>query len=313
MFVYETITGRSIPEGKEWSVNEEGLYFIHCNPSQVEKLQPIFDFDPGTLIDCMNFDESIRMNSYPEYDFISMIYFKLIGSEICLSEINMYVGKNYIVLISSDTDNVSADLLEKIKIRIKEVSFEKQQMNKLYYLIFDILLTDLSDTMEQVEDEINLIERKIIGNFAKSYLQLIADIRSNTYMIKKQLRPLLYIGDQLIVNDNQLIEKDNMRYFKNIDTRINKIYDFSLSLQEYANELLHIYESQMSTYTNNIINKLTILTLFFGPLTVITGIYGMNFTNMPELQWSFGYPMAISSMVIVSLIIYIILKIKKWL
>ena len=63
---------------------------------------------------------------------------------------------------------------------------------------------------------------------------------------------------------------------------------------------------------NETVNKLTIITLFFGPLTVIAGIYGMNFANMPELKWPFGYAYSLGLMVFVSAIIFIVLKWRKW-
>jgi len=64
---------------------------------------------------------------------------------------------------------------------------------------------------------------------------------------------------------------------------------------------------------NETVKKLTILTLFFGPPTVIAGIYGMNFIRMPELEWELGYPIVIGFMIIVSTVIYLILKKKNWL
>jgi magnesium transporter len=64
---------------------------------------------------------------------------------------------------------------------------------------------------------------------------------------------------------------------------------------------------------NESINKLTVLTLFVGPVSVVTGIYGMNFTNMPELKWYYGYPAVILLIILICAIIYFILKKKKML
>lgn len=313
MDIYNLVTGKKVSSVKKFVIDTEALYFIHCSSAKIEHLQNIFHFDISTLIDCMNFDESIRMDSLPGYDFISLIYFNLKEEQVVLSEINLYVGSNYIVMITQEEDILVEEFVLKLINKILLNLYEPHQMNKVYYSIWNTLLTDFSETMERMEDEINRIEKEITGVYDKTHLQLVTDMRINTYIIKKQLRPLLYIGDQMLINENELISKENIRYFKNVDIRINKLFDFSMSLQEYANQLLHIYESQMSTHTNDIINKLTIFTIFFSPLTVITGIYGMNFIHMPELKWYYGYPMAIGLMILISFIIFIILKLKKWL
>lgn len=313
MDIYNLVTGEKISSIKKFTIDPKALYFIHCNSADIDHLQNIFHFDLSTLIECMNFDESIRMDSFPGYDFISLIYFSLQEEQVLLSEINLYVGNNYIAMVTQEDDILVAEFILKLMNKILLNLYEPHQMNKVYYSIWNTLLTDFSETMEKMEDEINRIEKVITGVHDKTNFQLVTDMRINTYIIKKQLRPLLYIGDQMLVNENELILEENIRFFKNVDIRLNKLFDFSTSLQEYANQLLHIYESQMSTYTNDIINKLTIFTIFFGPLTVVTGIYGMNFTHMPELKWYYGYPMAMALMVLISLIIFIILKLKKWL
>jgi magnesium transporter len=114
------------------------------------------------------------------------------------------------------------------------------------------------------------------------------------------------------MDENKLMDRDQARYFRNIDTRLMKLYDFADNLYVLSNELLHTFDSKFTSQLNETINKLTVITLFFGPLTVIAGIYGMNFTNMPELSWTFGYPAALGLMAAVSAVIYIVLKKMKW-
>jgi len=80
-----------------------------------------------------------------------------------------------------------------------------------------------------------------------------------------------------------------------------------------SHDLLNLYDSKSSAQMNETVKKLTIITLFFGPPTVIAGIYGMNFINMPELEWLLGYPAAILLMAAISTTIYLVLKKKKWL
>ncbi|WP_332843319.1 magnesium transporter CorA family protein [Paraclostridium sp. AKS73] len=91
------------------------------------------------------------------------------------------------------------------------------------------------------------------------------------------------------------------------------MYNFAISTRELADKLLDIYSSQVAEKTNNLITKLTLLTAISAPLTIITGIYGMNFSFMPFLQWRFGYYFTIGFMFLIMALGIIIFKSKKML
>jgi magnesium transporter len=84
-------------------------------------------------------------------------------------------------------------------------------------------------------------------------------------------------------------------------------------MSENANHLLNIYFNISSQRTNETMRVLTIFSVFFMPLTFIVGIYGMNFHNMPELGWKWGYPLTLATMAVVTIIIYLWFRRKKWL
>ncbi len=307
----------SIKNGRETkfkNLSKDENYFIICTPEELIEKQDYFKFDSSTIIDCVNYDENVRFSSFSGYDFISMIHFYLDGNIINLSELNIYVGAKYLVLVlpGGYENTVFNNLKEECIKRISNFLPEEVSLNRIYYCIFDWLLTDLSNILEVIEDNINEIEDSITKKLSKDDLGKINNIKSTVYKIKKHVRPLLYIGDQFLINENKFIEPENLKFFKNIDVRINKIFDFCVSIQEFANQVLIMYESRVTMQTNDIVTKLTVLTLFFAPLTIITGIYGMNFEHMPELKWTYGYPFAFLLMILVLLIIYILLKIRKW-
>jgi magnesium transporter len=79
-----------------------------------------------------------------------------------------------------------------------------------------------------------------------------------------------------------------------------------------ASSLLDIYLSSISNKTNEIMKVLTIIATIFIPLTLIAGIYGMNFKYMPEMEWRYGYPMALIVMLVIGIGMVVYFKRKKW-
>lgn len=290
--------------------------FIIAEPHEVIDLKVIYDLDETTIVDCLNYDESIRHDVYPGYDFISLIYF-FVSEEFLLytNEMNLYAGENFCIWVLPKVKKFESleQLKERVIQRIHQFSGENITLDRIYYFIWDEILRDYLGAIQFAEDRMSHLEDHMLKNHVdKDFFQVIRSIRKTTYNIKKIMRPILYIGDATLTNENGFIKKEHMRFFRSIDTRINKLYDFAFNLQEYANQMMSMYEGQIATQTNEVINKLTILTVFFTPLTIITGIYGMNFAYMPELSWKFGYLYAFGIMFFVLLIIYLIMKRNKW-
>ncbi|MGE8378233.1 MAG: CorA family divalent cation transporter, partial [Sphingobacterium sp.] len=85
------------------------------------------------------------------------------------------------------------------------------------------------------------------------------------------------------------------------------------NLSENVAQLLNVFFNISSNHTNEIMRILTIFSVFFMPITFVAGVYGMNFKNMPELEWYYGYPIAMAIMVAISMAIYLWFKRKGWL
>lgn len=308
-------TKKELKYKKETLSSLNAGYFILCNPHDMLTLQPHYNFDKGTVMECINLDESVRFSSFDGYDFISFIYFWIENESIKSCEINLYIANNFLILVVPET-NISQcldKLIHELYDKILNITTLIGIINRVYYLIFDSFISDFSSTLEKTEDAINAVELAMQKEINKQQFNQAASIKEGIYLIKKHIRPLLYISDQFLVDENKFIGRDNLKYFKNLDIRINELYDFAVNLQDYANQTLYSYDSRMTIQTNEIVNKLTVIMLFMGPLTIIAGIYGMNFRHMPELSWYYGYPFSIGLMILVSVIIYAILKVKKWL
>ncbi len=133
------------------------------------------------------------------------------------------------------------------------------------------------------------------------YLKRKASVFKRILRMTGDLLPKIqYFQDQASLQQNLKEGSDNLFFFAD-------------ELLENLNNLLTLHLSLSSQKTNEVIRVLTIISIFFMPLNLIAGIYGMNFTHMPELQWYLGYPLALTLMVIVTLGIRAWFKKKGWL
>ncbi len=291
----------------------EGPLFILCRAAEAPRLHDAFGFDQSTVLECTDLDESVRYMSFDGYDFVSLTHMEMLESGLLLREINLYISARFLVLVLPTHDSPRLGNLEEAIVAAADLSDTREgRIARLYYMILHELLVDFSDTLEAMEDGMEALSEGISHKVDRGQIAAIGRYRKMAYNAKKQLRALSYVGAQIVMDENNLVAKKYARYFHNVDTRIRKLYDFSESLYVLSGELHYVYDSKWSVKTNDTINKLTVLTLFFGPLTVITGLYGMNFDFMPGLHHPLGYPAALLIMAAVTGVLYFILKKLKW-
>ena len=295
--------------------------FIFCHPEDILPLSRILSLDESTVRDCVDIDESVRFTAFDGYDFASLVYMEMVGETLLFKELNLYASRNYFILVMPKHNSLKLQALEEkiigtargFLVNWQINSINPEWANQLFFIFFNLLVVYFSDLLELLEDKMQELSGQITHNMPEESFEAMHNLRTMAYSVKKVLRAFSYMGLQILCNENEIICKKKLFLFRNLDMRLRKLCDFAESVYGLSTELLHTYDSKVAQRTNNIVNKLTSITLFFGPLTVITGIYGMNFAFMPELTYTWGYPLSLLGMAIVSGIIYIILKKKKWL
>ena len=255
-----------------------------------------------------NHDENIRFETYDNYDFLSFVYFETKDNEFDFETLNIYYSKTFLALVTQEGNTLHQDMLDMF---IKDNIARKPAFSGLeflYYKLLEIAFTNMFEEMCQYESILSDMENDIAQDRQRYDFEKIVGIKSNCFEVKKCMRLLLYVGDQLAANDNQLIEEKSMRFFRNLEMRINRMYEFAANIHEMSEHLMELYNSTVTSATNDLINKLTIFTVFATPLTLLTGLYGMNFVNMPELQHPYGYFILLGIMVGIIVTTFLILK-----
>ena len=165
----------------------------------------------------------------------------------------------------------------------------------------NFVLGPISTKLDEYEEVVFLHQRR------KPFLKKLYYIKRQTDVIRSVL-----ILNKDIVDYFHLPEHKNTytQHLRDMFARTTTLYR---NFAENVTQLLSIYFNIESNHTNEIMRTLTIISVFFMPLTFIVGVYGMNFSNMPELEWRYGYPAIMLAMLLLSLAIYVWFKRKRWL
>ena len=185
---------------------------------------------------------------------------------------------------------------------------------QLLYLFFTRLFKGDMVYLEKLEGRINEGENLILEGLSHSDApRRIAAWRRELLRLKRYYEQLDAIFDEMCANDNGLLSPETLSRLEVLGRRTDRYLQKVCALQELVAQLREAYQSQLSIQQNDLMRVFTIVTVLFLPLTLITGWFGMNFANMPELQSEWGYPVIIAASVLLVAGLLWFFKHKKWL
>lgn len=295
-------------------IKENENYIIVISIDEIDNLPMMFDINSSHINKSLFLSKSANFISYQETDFLNYIYFKLDNDTLVFENISFLLKKNFILFIHSDKDDsIGKELISNYIEDIKYINLPLDTISYYYYLILNKSFTNMFKAINDYESLLTVIENDILmDKKGLSYKDIVRN-KKVSFTLKKNNRQLLYLGDQILLNDNNFIEDSAMKYFHNLDTKINILYQYSADVDDFSEHLMDVFDSHYAEKNNFTLNKLTIVTAVATPITVLTGLYGMNFVNMPELYNPYGYYTVLLIMAISTFSILMYFRHKKML
>jgi magnesium transporter len=167
--------------------------------------------------------------------------------------------------------------------------------------------------LESIEDQLDDTEEEIFTDAKPELLRHILALKRTVLRLKKTVFPQREVINHLARNEYEFVQTRTQAYFRDVYDHLYRMAEMTESFRDMSTAMVEAYLSTVSNRMNEIMKVLTTITTIFMPLTVITGIYGMNFKHMPELEWRFGYFFVIGIMVVVVLSLLSYFKQKRWL
>ncbi|PQP82521.1 magnesium and cobalt transport protein CorA [Paenibacillus sp. PCH8] len=285
----------------------EGFYWIDADVDDLAILQPLFSMHDLAVEDCLSDEEQRpKIEIYESHYFIVINSIRFDDEEIFLRAVNMFLGRHFII-------SVTKQKISELR-TLKPILWEQEisTPDRLLYLLVDLIVDNYFTVGDRIEARIEKLEEDILMHTKKSHLNEIIGLRSEILWLKKVLGPQKEVINTLNKKDLRLIDDQLQKYFSDIYENAVKISETFETYRDLMGNLREAYQSSIANRANEIMRVFTAITTVFMPLTVITGIYGMNFTNMPELNWKYSYFVVIGLMVTLGLSMFFIFRKKDW-
>lgn len=294
--------------------NSDCSWLIVHGVHDVEKVKKIgtrFNIHPLVLEDMVNPVQRMKIEEYENYIFIVLKwYVEVEEDEWETEQLSILLLDHWVVLFLEER----SDLLEPVIRRLhkSKSTLRNSGPDYLTYALIDLVVDHYMRTADQLSDRIEAVEDALMEDDAQP-LDELKLLQQQAQALKRNLRAMKELNNNLVKADVALIREGTRIYLRDVYDHTLQCLDQVDSLQESITNALNFYHSIISMRLNEVMKFLTMMGSVFIPLTFIAGIYGMNFQEMPELRWVYGYPVALLSMLVVSLGILYYFKRKKWL
>ncbi|RYF72959.1 MAG: magnesium/cobalt transporter CorA [Cytophagaceae bacterium] len=288
--------------------------------SVVGALGSQFRLHPLLLEDVMNTEQKPKIDLYDDtrassesvFVTLKMLHHNSRSQEIDAEHVSLVLGANYLISFQEErTKDIFTPVLERIKL-----SSGKTRRNGADYLLYatmDVVVDHYFVVMEGMAEKLDDIEDRIIRDVAgRDTLARLYALKRETTLMRRYVQPLREILGVLLREESPLVHPTTMPFLRDLLDHVNQVVETLDSYRELIPGLLDVYLSTTSNRMNAVMKTLTILSAIFMPLTFIVGIYGMNFDNMPELHWHYGYFMVIGIMAVVAVAMVIYFKRRGW-
>ncbi|MGN1318404.1 MAG: CorA family divalent cation transporter [Lachnospirales bacterium] len=222
------------------------------------------------------------------------------------SNMDIYIKNDSVVFVNS------CDFVNNIINKITELTSAELTIAKFIYFFISIVIENDLLYIDKTEDKLTNIEENLLKGNIDNFNELISLPKKRLYVFYRYYNHLLDICQSLASKEALINDEYDTELIKLLTSRIDRLKNETAYLKEYVRQLQDTYQSQITAKQNDIMTVLTIVTTVVLPLSLIAGWYGMNFKNMPELMWKYGYIYVIVLSVLVVIICLLVFKKKKY-
>jgi len=290
-------------------INVDGVHDIDT----VEQIGKYFDIHPMLMEDIVNVHQRSKIDSFEESVFIviKMISLENKSSQVEKEQLSLILGTNFVISFHEKTDDIFNPIRERIK--KESCAIRKMGADYLAYTLVDVVVDNYFIVLEKIGDLIEEVETELITDPTPQTMRAIHDLKKEVLFLRNSIWPLREIYSKLVRTESKLVHLSTAIYFRDLHEHTIEVIEIIETYRDIIYGMTDIYISSVSNKMNEVMKVLTIIATIFIPLTLISGIYGMNFAYMPELQWRYGYPGIMLVMLLISVFMLAYFKRRKWL
>ncbi len=287
------------------------LWLEVTDPSseELDLLRREFGFHELALEDATLPHQRPKVDEYDQFYFLVFYSVRFDKGDLSMVELDLFVGPNYLVAVHKGS---VPEIPEGLRRWQRNDSVLGQGVGGLVYALLDSLVDRYFDLADQVAEQVAELEEEILAGSDHGTVQSVFALKKGLLALRRVLGPERDALNVLMRQDISLLDRRTIVYLRDVYDHLVRITDTVDLHSDLLTNALDVYLSSISNRLNQVMKTLTSVTIILMSVALIAGVYGMNFKNMPELEWPLGYGYALGLMVVVGAGLYLYLRRKDW-
>jgi magnesium transporter len=295
--------------------NPRALHWVDLEdptPEEARLLEEAFHFHPLAIEDTLAEVHHPKVDDYDDYLFIIVhgIRFDIPTDQFITRELDIFLGRRILVTHHRGPMRSITAAREQCGKNIQAAM--PKGVDFLIHQILDQMFEHYFPSLDAIEDKIQLVQVEVFEEPSRETLDRIFSLKRDVLHLRRICTPQREIAHRLSRREFGVISPKAAVYFRDIYDNLYRIVDASFSYQDMIQGTLDAYLSAVSNRLNETMQRLTVFAAILASMTVITGVYGMNFQYMPELRWRYGYLWVLGLMAVVAGGLLVWFKKRRW-
>jgi magnesium transporter len=298
------------------TADPDSLVWIDLCGPDVGELEPLvgaLGLHELAVEDVSKHGQRAKLDRYPSHAFL-VAYARATDGD--MPEVDFFIGTNWLVTVRELNDHGETFDITGVRSRYERTRQVDRKVGYLLYTLLDALVDGYFSEAEQAEDRLELIEEDLFehGPPADGSLQQeLLTLRRELILFRRRVVPLRDVVLSLLRREIPWVEDQAILYLEDVLDHILRVTDQIDTQRELMGNVVDASLALSSNRMNEVMKKMTSWGAILIVATLVAGIYGMNFENMPELGWEFGYFGALGTMLLTTGTLYVYFRRKKWL
>jgi magnesium transporter len=281
--------------------------------AELARLRTWFDLHELEVEDIQERGQRAKLERYPHHTFL-VAYARAVDGD--LTEVDFVVGPSWLLTVRERNVHGEIFELDDVRDRYDRTRSVDRRVGFLLYTLLDSIVDGYFDAIEASEDRLEDVEDVLFdqGPPPDGAIQhdLLA-LRRELILFRRRVVPLRDVIMAVLRREIPYVEEDALVYFEDVLDHVLRLLDQIDTQRELMGNVVDASLALSSNRMDQVMKKMTSWGAILIVATLIAGIYGMNFTDMPELHWRFGYPAALALMLAATGSLYLYFKRKDWL
>ncbi|HEX3631551.1 MAG TPA: magnesium/cobalt transporter CorA [Casimicrobiaceae bacterium] len=279
--------------------------------AELEEMQEEFDLPDLAVEDARHGHQRPKIEEYGDSLFAVLQAVEMRGEELHVGEVDVFVGLNYVLSVRRDTERGFADVRARTE---NEPDLLMNGAAYVFYALMDKVVDRYFPVLEELETELESVEEQIfVRNTARSNIESLYALKRKLMTLKHAVDPLMEAVGKLYGGRVPRICAGMSEYFRDVFDHLQRLHASIEGIRDMQTTAIQVNLGMISLNETEVTKKLAGWAAIIAVPTLIAGIYGMNFKNMPEYDFYYGYPLSLALMVAADFILYFWFKKIRWL